>query len=227
MTVAGAPVAPAQAAEIFGDRLELACRFAELLATDGVTRGLIGPREVSRLWERHLLNCAVVTDLLPPGARVVDVGSGAGLPGVVLAIRRPDLRVDLVEPLQRRVTFLHEAVQKLHLAAAIRVVRARAEDRTARAEVGQSEWVTARAVAPLDRLVGWCLPLLQPGGHLLAVKGSSAVAEIAEHRSAIQRLGGRDVQVVRCGGDALTDQTVVVVLRRHSLTVRSARKGQP
>src|SRR5689334_11360419 len=101
---------PAHATALFAGRLPLARRFAALLATDGVVRGLIGPREARRIWSRHLSNCAVITDLLPAGARIVDVGSGAGLPGLAIAIRRPDLQVDLVEPLQRRVDFLVDAV---------------------------------------------------------------------------------------------------------------------
>jgi 16S rRNA (guanine527-N7)-methyltransferase len=216
------PEAPPEAEAVFGDRLGVARRFAEVLATDALTRGLMGPREVPRLWDRHLLNCAVVTDLLPLGARVVDVGSGAGLPGVVLAIRRPDLRVDLVEPLQRRATFLAEVVHNLELSDTVRVVRGRAEDRAIVAEVGSAQWVTARAVAPLDRLVRWCLPLLQPGGRLLALKGSSATTELAEHRSVIHRLGGRDLEVVRCGADVLAEPTVVVVA--HKSHERSQRK---
>jgi len=217
---------PGAAEEVFGDRLGLARRFAELLATAALTRGLIGPREVPRLWLRHLLNCAVVTDLLPTGARVVDVGSGAGLPGIVLAIRRPDLRVDLVEPLLRRVTFLDEAVRNLDLGDVVRVVRGRADDPAVVAEVGNAGWVTARAVAPLDRLVGWCLPLLQPGGRLLALKGSAAATELAEHRSVLYGLGGRDMEVVQCGAGVLAQPTAVVVVRCGSRARRPGKKGQ-
>ena len=216
---------PPAAESVFRDRLDLARRFADLLATDALTRGLIGPHEVPRLWERHLLNCAVVTDLLPPGARIVDVGSGAGLPGVVMAIRRPDLQVDLVEPLQRRVAFLDEVVRRLQLADAIRVLRGRAEQAQMVAEVGDAEWVTARAVAPLDRLVRWCLPLLQPGGRLLALKGSSAAAELTEHRAVLHRLGGRDMKVVQCGTGVLAQPTAVVVLRCRSTIARPRKKG--
>lgn len=216
---------PAQAAAVFGERFGLARRFAELLAIDGVTRGLLGPREAARLWERHLLNCAVVTDLVPIGARVVDVGSGAGLPGLVFAIRRPDLRLDLVEPLQRRVTFLDEAVHILQLGDAVRVIRGRAEDLSILAQVGGAQWVTARAVAPLDRLVRWCLPLLQPDGRLLALKGSSAAAEVREHQTVTASLGGRDVAVVNCGAGFLAEPTAVVVVRR-SAGERRGKKGQ-
>ena len=220
------PEVPAQAAAVFGDRLDLAREFAALLATDATTRGLIGPREVGRLWDRHLLNCAVVADLIPPRVRVVDVGSGAGLPGLVLAIRRPDLRVDLVEPLQRRVIFLDEAVVRLGLGETVRVVRGRAEERATLAEVGATEWVTARAVAPLDRLVGWCLPMLRPGGWLLALKGASAAAEVRAHQSAIHALGGRETSVVRCGDGLLAEPTVVVQIRREATTARRGTKGR-
>lgn len=210
----GAPDPPAEAEAVFGDRLSLARRYADLLATSAVTRGLIGPREAARLWARHLMNCAVVAELLPAGARVVDVGSGAGLPGLALAIRSPELRVDLVESLQRRVDFLGEAVASLGLAASVRVVHGRAENRDVIADVGDSAWVTARAVAPLDRLVRWCMPLLRPEGRLLALKGSSAPDEIATHQSTLGRLGVRDVEVARCGAGTLPEPTVVVVVRR-------------
>jgi 16S rRNA (guanine527-N7)-methyltransferase len=227
MTVAdGLPEPPVQAVAVFGDRLDVAREFAQLLATEATTRGLIGPREVGRLWDRHLLNCAVVADLLPQGARVVDVGSGAGLPGLAMAIQRPDLRVDLVEPLQRRVTFLDEAVDKLGLSASVRVVRGRAEEPRTLAAVGSAHWVAARAVAPLDRLVGWCLPMLQSGGWLLALKGASAAAEVREHQSAIRALGGRETSVIRCGDGLLSEPTVVVQIRRDATTTRRGGKGR-
>lgn len=221
-----APAPPPEALAVFGDRLDLADRFARLLATDAMTRGLIGPNEVSRLWYRHLLNCAVVSELLPTGARVVDVGSGAGLPGLALAIRRPDLRVDLVESLQRRVAFLREAVLTLGLGDAVRVVHGRAEDAATVSEVGEALWATARAVAPLDRLVRWCLPLLQTDGQLLALKGSAAAQELAEHRVAIRRLGGRDLGVVGCGAGVLDEPTVVAVVRRSHQRPARARNGR-
>jgi 16S rRNA (guanine527-N7)-methyltransferase len=210
---------------VFGGRLELAGQFADLLAGDAVTRGLIGPREVPRVWDRHLLNCAVLTELLPAGARLVDVGSGAGLPGIPLAIRRADLQVDLVEPLQRRVAFLDEVVQKLDLGDQVRVVRGRVEDAGMISQVGDAAWLTARAVAPLDRLVRWCLPLLRPGGALLAVKGSTAATELAEHRRVIHELGGRDLEVRRCGIDVLAEPTTVVSVRRGT-SGPQRRKGR-
>jgi 16S rRNA (guanine527-N7)-methyltransferase len=217
------PEPSAAVATLFGDRLDLARRYADLLVREGLTRGLLGPREVPRIWERHLANCAVVTELVPQGARVVDVGSGAGLPGLVLAIRRPDLHVDLVDSLQRRTDFLSEAVARLGLEAQVRVVRGRAEDPLVVDSVGEAEWVTARAVAPLDRLVGWCLPLLRAGGRLLAIKGSSAQAEVSEHSSTVRRQGGVDLAVVRCGVGALEEPTAVIVVARAA---ERAKKGR-
>ncbi len=187
---AAAPAAPASAVGVFAGRLELAIRFADRLASVGVERGLIGPREVDRLWERHLLNSAVVTELVPDGCRIVDVGSGAGLPGLPMAIRRADLRVDLVEPMLRRTQFLTETVAELDLVDRVRVIRGRAEEPAIRLEAGNADWVVARAVAPLDRLVKWCLPLLAPGGRLLALKGRTAEDEVAEHRIGYPRTGG-------------------------------------
>src|SRR5262249_21205305 len=156
------------AEKVFGDQLSTAQRYAELLVTDGVVRGLVGPREAPRIWERHLLNCAVVADLIPSGATVIDVGSGAGLPGLVLAVARPASAVLLGEPLARRSAFLCEAVTTLGLDRTT-VVRARAEESVGKLPLAGV--VTARAVAPLDRLAGWCLPLTAIGGRLLALKG--------------------------------------------------------
>ena len=188
-------------------------RYAELLATAGVERGLIGPREVPRLWDRHLLNCAVAVPLVPEGADVIDVGSGAGLPGIVWAIVRSDITVTCLEPLQRRATFLEEAVTELGLTGRVKVVRARAEDivrgrgpvMSLRARV-----VTARAVAPLERLAGWTVPLVQPGGELLALKGRSAAEEIEASRSVLERLGIVEVAIVECG-EGLVDPATIVV----------------
>jgi 16S rRNA (guanine527-N7)-methyltransferase len=214
------PAAPPAALAVFADRLDLAQRYAARLASEGTVRGLIGPREVDRLWERHLLNSAVLTDLVPVGARVVDVGSGAGLPGVPMAIRRPDLAVDLVEPMQRRVDFLTETVDGLGLAGAIRVIRGRADDAAVVNVAGNSDWVVARAVAPLDRLVRWCLPLLAPGGRLLALKGRTAVDEVAEHRAAMRRCGAGEIDVERIGAAWLGTPTWVVVVRSSPARTR-------
>src|SRR6201994_198749 len=185
--VASAEV-PAEATAVFGDTLDAVRRYAELLATDGVTRGLIGPRETERLWDRHLLNCAVVAELLPEQGELVDIGSGAGLPGIVLAMLRPSLQVILLEPLLRRSVFLEECVAELGLSNAT-VVRARAEEKAA-AQI-QADVATARAVAPLDRLAGWAARLLRPGGELLAIKGQSAEDEIAAAQGVLLQLGVR------------------------------------
>lgn len=211
---------PAAAEALFGDRLELAMRYRDRLAGDGVVRGLIGPREADRLWQRHLLNSAILTDLLPIAARAVDVGSGAGLPGVPMAIRRPDLRVDLVEPMERRTQFLSEVVRELGLAESVRVVRGRAEDAEVVRAVGNADWVVARAVAPLDRLVRWCLPLLSANGRLLALKGSSAAEEVRRHREAVQASGAQVEAVDEVGGAVLDERTWVVVVARGTSKVR-------
>ena len=187
--------------------------YATLLASAGVERGLIGPREVPRLWDRHLLNCAVAVPLVPADADVIDVGSGAGLPGIVWAIARPDLRVTCLEPLQRRATFLEEVVTALELGDRVQVVRARAEDivrgrgpvTSLRARV-----VTARAVAPLERLAGWTVPLVQPGGELLALKGRSAAEEVHASATVLERLGIASVEVVECGLGVVDPPTTVV-----------------
>jgi 16S rRNA (guanine527-N7)-methyltransferase len=184
-------------------------RYVEHLATTGVTHGLIGPREVPRLWERHVLNCAMLTEVLPMGTSVVDVGTGAGLPGIVLAIRRPDLEVILVEPLQRRVAWLQRVVADLGLDS-ITIKRSRAEELHGM----QVPVVTARAVAPLSRLVAWGLPLLLPGGCLLAVKGRAAQAELDETRAGLADGIVADSQILRLGGGLVEEPTTVVRLVR-------------
>lgn len=217
------PAPPPSAGAVFGPALDSAKRYVTLLATTGVERGLIGPREVPRLWTRHLLNCAVVAELVPGGSAVDDVGSGAGLPGIVLALIRPDLEVTLVEPLLRRATFLGEAVTELGLRNAT-VVRARAEERAA--EGSRVDVVTARAVAPLDRLAAWCLPLLRPGGTLLALKGATAATELAAARAAIQRNGGAQPRIVTVGASHVDPPTTVVVVdRAASIAGPRARTG--
>ena len=212
------------AAGLFGDRLSLAVRYAELLMTDGEVRGLIGPREAPRIWDRHLLNCAVIGELIPQAARVVDVGSGAGLPGMVLAIARPDLSVTLIEPLARRTAFLTEAVAELGLAA-VTVVRSRAEEPPAR-DLDPADVVVARAVAPLDRLMTWCLPLAAEGGRVLALKGESASDEIAEHASAVAALGGGPAAVHRCGEGIIEPAVTVVEVTRERILMPRSRPEQ-
>lgn len=191
---------------MLGGAVEKAARFAELLATDGVRRGLIGPRETPRLWDRHLLNCAVVAELLPARGDLVDIGSGAGLPGVVLAMLRPDMHVVLLEPMLRRSVFLEECVAGLDLPNAT-VVRGRAEEL---AGVVRADVATARAVAPLDRLAGWAAGLLRPGGQLLAIKGQSAEQELATARPVLSRLRTRSAEVLRVGDGRVISATTVV-----------------
>jgi 16S rRNA (guanine527-N7)-methyltransferase len=201
------PPAPEQAHAIFGDRLADAVRYAELLADAGVRRGLIGPREVPRLWGRHLLNCAVLSDVVPDGVSVCDVGSGAGLPGIPLALARPDLRITLLEPLLRRTTFLEEVVTLLGLDN-VTVVRGRAEEMIG--NLPPVDVVTARAVAPLDRLAGWGLPLLRPYGEMLALKGDTAEDELKAARAALSKLGAVESSVVQAGGGLVDPPSTVV-----------------
>jgi 16S rRNA (guanine527-N7)-methyltransferase len=207
---------PAAAATIFGSSLPAAGRYAEVLASTGVERGLIGPREAGRIWSRHLLNCAVVEELVPRDDRIVDVGSGAGLPGIALALARPDLQITLIEPLLRRSEFLAEAVAELDLGGRVRVVRGRAEDRDIRAVAGNSPIVVARAVAPIDRMVRWCLPLLVPGGWLLALKGVSAGDELRTHAAAVRRAGGVSAEVVSCGQGLVDPPPAVIRVQRRT-----------
>ncbi|NEM07630.1 16S rRNA (guanine(527)-N(7))-methyltransferase RsmG [Geodermatophilus normandii] len=210
-----APPAPEVAASVFGEGLPSAERYVARLASDGVTRGLIGPREVPRLWERHVLNSAAVAEAVPEGARVVDVGSGAGLPGIPLALARPDLRMTLVEPMARRVEFLEEVVGEL--GAAWRVVRGRAEERSVVTAVGPVDVVTARAVAALPRLVGWCRGLLRPGAQLVALVGARALEELPTLLPDLKAAGMRNVHPRAVGaglGEAAT--TVVVMTRGRS-----------
>jgi 16S rRNA (guanine527-N7)-methyltransferase len=206
-------VPPPAAAAVFGERLAVAEGYAELLATAGVEWGLLGPREVDRIWDRHLLNCAVVAELVESGDRVVDIGTGAGLPGLPMAIAKPGLRVVLVESLLRRTEFLRMVIDELGLDADI--VRGRAEDAEVREIAGGADAVTSRAVASLDKLTRWSLPLLRQGGRLLAIKGERAPEEVDEHRRVMAKLGAADARVVECGVSLLSPPTTVVVARRE------------
>lgn len=188
--------------------------YAEFLATAGVERGLIGPREVERLWSRHLLNCAVAADLVRPDAHVLDVGSGAGLPGIVWAIVRQDISLTCVEPLQRRTTFLDEIVLSLGLTDRVTVLRARAEELPRSGSGVRGDVVTARAVAPLEKLAGWTVPLLRPGGELLALKGQTAAEELEAARVRLERLGIESVEIVTCGQGVVDPPTTVVLARK-------------
>jgi 16S rRNA (guanine527-N7)-methyltransferase len=195
---------------VFSRALPLAEQFAALLTDEATVRGLIGPREVPRLWERHILNCAVVTDLMPEGSTVCDIGSGAGLPGIALAIRRPDLQVTLVEPLLRRTTFLELAVSTMELSN-VSVHRGRAEELHGEAVF---DVVTSRAVAPMERLARWSLPLVAGDGLFLAMKGSSAQRELDSAAAPIRRLGGTEPEIVSVGAQWLTPPVTVVRIRK-------------
>ncbi|AJE41552.1 16S rRNA (guanine(527)-N(7))-methyltransferase RsmG [Streptomyces nodosus] len=201
------PPAPEQAREVFGDRFADAVRYAELLAEAGVQRGLIGPREVPRLWERHLLNCAVLSEVVPEGVTVCDVGSGAGLPGIPLALVREDLKITLLEPLLRRTNFLSEVVELLSLDH-VTVVRGRAEE--VMGTLPPVHVVTARAVAPLDRLATWGIPLLRPYGEMLALKGDAAEEELKSAATALTKLGAVETSILHVG-EGIVDPLSTVV----------------
>lgn len=193
-------------------------RYQEILAGPGLDRGLMGPREMPRLWDRHILNCAVVAEpalgLIPHGSLVADVGSGAGLPGLVWAITRPDITMVVIEPLLRRATFLTEAVIDLGLTDRVTVLRARAEKVITTPNWTGVDIVTARAVAPMERLLGWTMPLLKPVGDLLALKGSSAQGEIDAAAQAISQYRITEISVLTCGAGVVEPETTVVRARR-------------
>lgn len=214
-----APAPPRLAAEIFGERLPLAIQYADLLVTTGITHGLLGPREAPKVWERHIVNCAMAESLLPHRTRLIDIGSGAGLPGVALAIARPDLKVTLVEPLARRTDWLQKTIDDLGLSQ-VTVHRARAEDL---AGLIQAPVVTARAVAKIEQLVKWSWPLLPDGGRLLALKGQSAAEELAEAQARIGQLGVQSSAVRSLGVDVLDPPVRVVEIVRSAPNNGSAR----
>lgn len=220
------PELQAVAEAYFGPRLHLAVRYARSLASGAVVRGLLGPREADRLWDRHILNCAAIAPAMPSGAHVIDIGSGAGLPGLVLAIARPDLHVTLVESLARRTAYLDEIAGSLDLTDRVTVVRARAEDVAGNASmfhVKPADVVTSRAVAPLDRLAGWCLPLARIGGLIVAVKGATASEEVVTHADAVTRFGGSAPVVREYGIGMLQNPTTVVeVVRERAVQRRAA-----
>lgn len=199
----------AAAEAVFCERLPLAERYVQHLATTGIERGLIGPREVPRLWARHVLNCAVVQEYIAPNASVADVGSGAGLPGLCLAIARPDLKLTLIEPLERRVIWLNEVVEDLGLEN-VTVLRSRAEQAVGAVE---ADVVTARAVSALVGLLDITLPILRGTGELLALKGRSAAEEITKAKKKLNRYGARETEILTAGGDLLEEPTTVVRVR--------------
>ncbi|MBK4138027.1 16S rRNA (guanine(527)-N(7))-methyltransferase RsmG [Corynebacterium macginleyi] len=192
---------------VFGSRLPLAQEYHDSLATDGSTRGFIGPREVPRLWERHILNCAVIEHVIPKGATVIDVGSGAGLPGIPLAIARPDLHITLIEPLLKRYNYLNEVTEKLGLDN-VTVLRGRAEEGPIKKAVAGADVVTSRAVAPLGKLAKWSLPLVRKGGEMIALKGSSVHEELERDAADIERAGGGKAEVTTVHG------TTIIRVRR-------------
>lgn len=201
---------PAAAAGVFGDRLALAEAYHESLATTAAERGFIGPKEVERLWERHILNCAVIAEAFGPGLKVADIGSGAGLPGIPLAIARPDLAVTLIEPLLKRSTYLGDVAAEIGLDN-VTVVRGRAEDQ----QKGAFDAVTSRAVAPLGKLAGWSLPLVKGGGAMVAMKGESVAEELERDRREIERAGGADAEILTVGGDVLAQPTTLIRIVRR------------
>lgn len=205
-------VEPAVAQQVFGAALPLIRRYTADLADHGPTLGLIGPREPARLWSRHVLNCGLLAAVLPPRATVADVGSGAGLPGLVLAAARPDLIVTLIEPMQRRTDWLLQEAERLGLTA-LTVLRARAEDVPAGARF---DVVTARAVGALAALLPITAPLARPGGRLLLMKGASADEELASAASVVRRLG-----LIEVGVDVLGAGMAIEPTRIVRATVRS------
>ena len=197
---------------LFGERFGLAQRYFELLAEHGEERGLIGPRELPRLWDRHIINSALLARALPSDGNLVDVGSGAGLPGIVIAIARPEMSVDLMEPMERRTDWLHEVVSKLGLEN-VTVKRGRAEEFHGAFEY---DFVTARAVAPMDRLVRWCMPLVEPGGQLLAMKGQRAEVELEAALKPLRKFKAASWEVQELPGvDGGESTRVVKVIKKR------------
>lgn len=202
MTESLSDTVPLDPSDVFGSRLPLAQKYHDSLATDGSTRGFIGPREVPRLWERHLINCAVVAEVMPQNATLIDVGSGAGLPGIPLAIARPDLKITLIEPLLKRSTYLNEVVDLLGLDN-VTVIRGRAEEGPVKKQVQGADIVTSRAVAPLGKLAKWSLPLVRKGGEMIALKGSSVHEELERDAADIKRAGGGKAEVMTIHGTTI------------------------
>lgn len=195
---------PASAGLIFGENIDRARRYFELLVRDGDLLGLLGPREMPKLWTRHILNSAVVAELVSPATTVADVGSGAGLPGIPMALAQPQAQFTLIEPMERRSDWLKSVVLELQLEN-VRVLRARAEEV---AEV--FDVVTARAVSALPNLLKMCVPLTKHGGEIIALKGSKAADEIADSKKLQKKLSIESFEIVRVGGEFLADPTLVV-----------------
>ena len=214
------PAASPEALAVFGAALPQAEHYARLLCGPGVERGLLGPGEAPRIWPRHLVNCAVIAELVPPAtAALADLGSGAGLPGIVLAMVLPGVTVTLIEPMARRAAFLAECVTALGLPNA-EVSRGRAEDLAG--QIG-ADVVVARAVAPLERLAGLAAGLARPGGLVLAVKGAGAAAELDRARPVLRRLGARDAGLARAGEGRVEPAATVVRFRTAARSRAAAR----
>ena len=195
---------PIEAAAVFGDRIDLARSYAAALVRDSDLLGLLGPREMPRLWSRHILNSAVVAELVPPGKTVCDIGSGAGLPGIPMAIVLPDTLFTLIEPMERRSDWLISVIDELGLKN-VEVIRARAE------EVGEVfDIATARAVSALPKLLRMCIPLVRHGGEILALKGSKAADEIEEAQRIQKKLGVESFKIEFAGARLLSEPTLVV-----------------
>ena len=199
------------AEQIFGDRLPLATRYVAHLCSTGIEHGLLGPREIPRMWSRHVLNCAVLATELPSGATVADVGSGAGLPGIALAVARPDVIFQLIEPMERRVQWLDTVTRDLGLDN-VTVIRARAEEV---ADEVMADVVTARAVSALKKLLPLTAPLMDDGGELLLLKGRSAAQEIDAAAKVLKKYRLRRPQVELLGEDLLDEPTTVVRIPRR------------
>ena len=183
-------------------------KFADILAQDGVRLGLIGPREVERIWDRHILNCAALTELIEDGQSIIDIGSGAGLPGIVLAILKPNSKVTLIEPMQRRTDFLTQVKTDLGLTN-VEILRGRAEGQKVTAQI-----VTSRAVAPLDKLLAWSWPLVEKGGKVLAIKGEKAQEELENAQKGISFLKDSPATIKTCGLALDLSVTVVQISKR-------------
>jgi 16S rRNA (guanine527-N7)-methyltransferase len=205
------------ARQVYTGQFPLINRYVDILQSTAVAWGLLGPREADRLWDRHILNSAALSGLLAPDGAVADVGSGAGLPGIPLAILRPDLRMTLIEPLLRRATFLTQTVEELGMTDHVTVVRSRAEDHQQSYDV-----VVARAVAPLDRLIGWCNPLLAPGGLILALKGATAGDEIVAANRELET-ARLDAEVLMARAHPEAEPATVVRLRPRGANARAAQ----
>ena len=208
------PELAAKIEAVFHSNADKAQQYHQWLAEQATLRGLIGPRETPKLWERHIFNSAVLAGVMPEHASVADIGSGAGLPGIPLALARPDLKVYLIEPLLRRTTFLEEVVEALQLDN-VTVVRGRAEDATVKQTVGMVDITTSRAVAPLGKLARWSLPLTKSGGSMIALKGSSAEEEIQRDQKDIAKAKGTNARVLLLGENILEVATYAVFVDKR------------